>query len=148
MLFVFLFGADFSAGQGLGKVIASDGVWELRQSKDNFTDKITCLIAATNNDNVEVSPGNFYLSLRGRGGLKAYKYRLDDSPPTELALPTELEQRTSILIFKGQVFSRILKANRLRVQTLTMLSGSQNDDIDLTGLAGLYSQMSKACPKK
>jgi hypothetical protein len=40
---------------------------------------------------------------------------------------------------------RIVQAKRLRVRTLTVLNSLIDEDIDLTGLSGVYDQMRREC---
>jgi hypothetical protein len=138
---------ETAAAQKIGdlKVVAREGAWELRYGKDNFSDKTTCVIVLSSDAAIQVSPGSFYINYRGRGGLDGFRYRLDDAPESGMQLPTRIQKQTSMIIFEGITFERILNATRLRVQTLTLVAGLKNEDINLRGLASLYQRMDEFC---
>lgn len=147
ILFVNLvFLIDAAEAQGLGEVVARQGSWELRRSKDSFSDKSSCVITVTGKPYIQVSPGSIFFSYRGRGGVEGYQYRIDDAPASSMQLPTNIEKQIAAIELKGAVFERILKSNRLRVQTLTLVAGIQNDDVSLVGLEPLYRRMRGLCP--
>jgi hypothetical protein len=42
---------------------------------------------------IQLTAENFYISLRGRGGIRSYKLRFDDKPAEGLALPDSVRAR-------------------------------------------------------
>lgn len=130
-----------------GSVVARAGIWELHSGKDSFTDKPSCVIAAPKQPFIQVSIGVFYIIYETRGGLQGYEIRLDDNPPSGHQLPSKIEKQMNTIAIKGSAFNRILKSKRLRVQTLTLIAGLINEDVNLYGLATLYKKMKSLCPK-
>ena len=127
------------------RVVASDGKWELRVGKDKFSDEKNCVIIVKNSHRIQVSLGRLFVIYRDRGGIQSYKIRLDDDAPSDLKLASAIERKTGYAQFAGGVFNRILMANRLRIQALTIRSGVVVDDVDLSGMAVLYKRMQSLC---
>lgn len=130
--------------QGIPPVVAKNAKWELRKGSDSFSGKATCLMTLIANRRVQISDDSLDVSYRNIGGLKGYRVRLDENPPSEMTLPTGLEEQTNIINFSGARFQRIMQAKRLRIQTLTYLD-LKDDDIDLASAAPLFSRMKREC---
>jgi hypothetical protein len=89
------------------KPVDRDGIWELREGKDNFTDKSSCVILPPKQPNIQISDNSMYVSYRGRGGLKGYTLRVDDDPPGQMQLPSPIERDTAAITFMGEcLFAR------------------------------------------
>jgi cell division protein FtsN len=129
-------------------VIASDGDWLLRKDTDSFNDEVSCVIiyAKPPGPAIQVSPGSLYISYQGRGGLKAYRYRIDDGPASKLQLPTEVQKQMDVAEISGRAFDAIIASKRLRVEALTYVAGIVREDMNLVGLSALYEKMRTACP--
>lgn len=132
------------SAQGLPPVVAKNAKWELRKGSDSFSGKTTCLMTLISNRRVQLSDDSLDVSYRNIGGLKGYRVRLDENAPSEMTLPTGLEEQTNIINFSGARFNRIMQAKRLRIQTLTYLD-LKDDDIDLASAAQLFARMRKEC---
>lgn len=130
-----------SVAQGLGQRVRTLGQWTVYRSVNSMTDQVTC-VATANDGSVQVTVDTFSIGYRGRGGVSSYRYRLDDGPATELHLASGIERDIGAFIIRGDEFQNILKANRIRVEALTILRGLANDDIDLTGLHSIYPTLS------
>lgn len=115
------------------KVVFTANHWKVMQSIDAMTDKKSCTAIYKDSWTIQGEDKSFYISMKGRGGLKAYKFRVGDSEPTEMRLATDMEQKVSTVIFDSD-FPAIYDAKRLRVQVVTHLSSVVNEDIDLNGL--------------
>lgn len=133
-----------AAAQGLPFVVAKNAKWELRKGSDSFSGKATCLMTLIANRRVQLSDDSLDVSYRNIGGLKGYRVRLDENAPSEMTLPTGLEEQTNIINFSGARFQKIMQAKRLRIQTLTYLD-LKDDDIDLASAAPLFSRMRREC---
>jgi hypothetical protein len=127
------------------KVIAKSDSWELRQEQDSFSGKAECVIVEIGNYDVQISKGFLFIVYKGRGGVRSYRYRIDDGQPSKTILPSEVEQQIATVVLKDRAFLNILNAKRLRVQTETYFDVKQ-EDINLSGLRDLYSKMLVSCP--
>ena len=124
----------------------TDGGWQLRRNKDAMTDKTSCILSPVGKPHVQISVGDLYISYRGRGGVSAFSYRMDDGPASQLQLPTEIDKQIGFVHISGDAFNSILRASRLRVQVLTVLSNLLNEDLALSGMRS-YMQEQQECPK-
>jgi hypothetical protein len=127
------------------EVVAEDRNWQLRTSRDDFSDKISCVITNKKNKWVQVSPDHFYIAYRGRGGIKGHEYRIDNTASSGMQLPSDMDEKLGIVSYSGGTLGKILRAKRLRVQALTVLNTLENDDINLEGLVKLYIKMKSSC---
>ena len=128
------------------EVVATRGIWELRHVKDEFTDEKSCVIVVIANYDIRVSTSRLFINYSTHGGAQGYQFRIDDGPVSGMQLPSEVDRRMGVIELEGRTFDKLLRAKRLRVQTLTLISGLENADINLVGLAELYLDMQKLCP--
>lgn len=133
-----------TVGQDLGKaeVLLLEKNWKLLRSKSSMTDKTVCVAIYRDNYRMQLNRESFYINYRGKGGVDAYRYRIDDAPPIELRLATETEKRISSLMLNKNEVQRIISAKRLRISVLTILQTSIEEDIDLNGIATIHSALS------
>lgn len=106
--------------------------WHVIQDMDAMTDKKSCTAIYKNAWTIQGTEDNFYVSYRGRGGVKAYTLRVDDSPPDSLQLATSTEKDLSAIILQPS-FQRIYSGARVRLQVHTILNSILVEDIDLSG---------------
>jgi hypothetical protein len=128
-------------------VTAVDGGWELRVIKDGFSDKVNCVISPATRPWVQISVGHLYISYQGRGGVEGYTVRTDDNPAGLMQLPTPIDKSVGTVHFKDAAFYDIMAANRLRVQTFTVLRELKDEDLDLVPAKRLYKKMGPECEK-
>lgn len=133
------------AAQPIGPVVERDGIWELRKSRDSFTDKTACVITPTGQIYVQISRGSLYINYSGRGGIRGWQIRLDEGQVSQMTIPGRINERLGILQISGPQFDQIMKSRRLRIQALTLISGIKNEDFQLNGLARLYQRMMQTC---
>lgn len=127
--------------------VATDSGWELRVSKDKFTDEVSCIITPTGRPWIQISVGNLFISYRGRGGVKGYTLRIDDNPPGQMRLASPLETQISMVNLSGDLFVDSMAGNRLRVQTFTVLNELKDEDIELGPVKRLYKKMGPECER-
>lgn len=106
--------------------------WHVNQKLDAMTDKKSCTALYKNAWTVQGTEDNLYISLRGRGGVKAYTLRIDDEAPDPFQMATASEKDISAVDLKPQ-FERIYNGKRVRVQIGTILGSILVEDIDLNG---------------
>lgn len=113
-------------------IVSRTGVWYVHQSTDEMTDKKSCVALYKNEWKIQGQANNLYISLKGRGGVKAYTLRFDDAPAERLQLASATEKQLGVVILEPS-FDRIYNGNRLRVQVITVLDSIVLEDIDLNG---------------
>jgi hypothetical protein len=126
-------------GQGLGKKVGQQGGWTIYRSQDAMTDQISCVATYKKDLSVQLSTDNLGFNLNGKGGVSGYTYRLDDTPATEMLLPSKIEGQAGVVILGKEKFSQVMQAKRLRMQVLTVLSSMVNYDIDLKESAAVIA---------
>lgn len=120
------------------------GVWHVHETLDPMTDKKSCTALYRNGWAVQGTANTLYVSVRGRGGVRAYIVRVDDSPADPLVLATDMEKKLSAVDLAPN-FERIYNAKRLRLQISTILSTMINEDIDLNGLKESIDYIRSTC---
>jgi hypothetical protein len=123
-----------------------DNGWVFTRRKDNFSDKQTCMISRVDKPYVEVTKGHLNISYSGRGGVRSFKYRLDDGPASATEIPHEIDQRIGVVHVYGPTFAEVLRSNRFRLQTLTLVNGISEEDFNTSGMIRLYASMISQCP--
>ena len=130
------------------KAAATDSGWELRITRDNFTDQTNCVISPKGRPWVQVNVGNLYISYAGRGGVDGFTLRVDDNPPGQMQLPTPIDKQIGAVHLSGDQFFDAMAGNRLRVQTLTVLRELKDEDLDLGPVKRLYKKMGPECERR
>jgi hypothetical protein len=118
--------------------------WAVEEAIDQMTDKKKCTALYKGAWTIQASPGNFFVSTRGRGGVKAYTIRFNDEPAEPLQNATNIEKEISAADL-SMYSERIYTAKRLRVEILTLVSGVVNEDIDLNGLNDAIGYIRSNC---
>lgn len=124
--------SSVNAAEGFGDEVAQVGQWTIYAKIDGFTDAKTCVALFQDRADIQMDNKSFAISFRGRGGISAYKYRLDNQEPTALELASRREKGISALIFEGTKYNDIVGSTRLRLQAFTALSTLIDEDIDMT----------------
>lgn len=126
------------------KVVFKAQSWFVHQSLDAMTDKKSCTALYKNAWTVQGTADNLYVSLRGRGGVKAYTLRVDDAPPDSMQLASSTEKSISAIILQPS-FDRIYNAKRVRLQIGTILDSILIEDIDLSGFKDAVDYIRANC---
>lgn len=132
------------------KAAATDGGWELRITKDNFSDQTNCVISPTGRPWVQISVGHLYILYRGRGGVAGFTLRVDDNPPGKMKVLTldSTDRQIQAVHLAGDQFFDAMAGNRLRIQTLTVLNELKDEDLDLGPVKRLYKKMGPECERR
>lgn len=123
------FGLAVPASAQLTKTDTIVGDWHVYTSIDNMTDRLSCAAFYKDEAIIQLSPGSLYIEYGGRGGWRFYKYRFGEGKPITGSI-----RRTSLrtyITFEGRDLEKAIEAGRLRVQTLTLIAGVIDEDIDL-----------------
>jgi len=123
-----LFAASLSAS---ADVVFSNNDWTVIKKVDPMTDKVSCFAKSVKNPSIEGYNDKLYISYRGKGGVGMLTTRLDDQPKGDSRLPTSIEKAVSVWIIDA---SDVYKADRLRTETLTVLSTIAYEDINIKTL--------------
>jgi len=112
---------------------AAIGNWRIEKDVDQMTDKASCTAYYHRDSQIQLNEQGFYISLRGRGGVKGITLRFDEKPARELRLATDIERRIGAVNFNRAEFNELQSSKRLRVRVMTILDQIYQDDIDLSG---------------
>lgn len=123
-------------------VVFESGNWTVRRTIDAMTDKASCTGIYNNNLRIQLTERELFISVRG--SLRAYKFRFDDRPASNLILADDMEKRLDTIIIRAN-FKKALGSSRLRVNASTY-SSSKDYDLDLTGIADAVENIKSGCP--
>ena len=116
-----------------------NGKWIVYSRVDGMTDEKSC-VAEYDGNNVQLTLHSFAVGFAGRGGIDFFNIRIDNDPPMGTMYPDATEKSMGFFILENpKTISRIMNAKRIRVQTVTLVNGIVNDDIDLTQLEEVKS---------
>ncbi|ATQ77873.1 hypothetical protein CR152_27750 [Massilia violaceinigra] len=125
-------------------IVFKSGSWSVHQELDAMTDKKKCAALYEGAWTVQASDKDFFVSLRGRGGVRGYTVRIDDEPALPLRLADEMERDLSAVRL-GRIFDQVYGAKRIRMQISTILNTVVAQDIDLKGFAESVDYMRQNC---
>ena len=132
------------------EVIGQSGNWRIMAQEDDFSGEQSCVVVYGDDFGIRVDvndgKGEFYWSLPGQDGLRAYKFRFDDNAQSELQLASDIEKQLDIVMLSGRTFDRILQSNVLRIQAVTVLSSLKYLRVDLAGITTAFNGMRTQCP--
>lgn len=112
--------------------VFSSGKWHVVQKLDAMTDKKSCTALYQAAWTIQGTADTLYVSLRGRGGIKAYQLRVDDAPADELRLASKMEKDLGAADLDHS-FGRVYSSKRIRLQVSTILGSLVTEDIDTNG---------------
>ena len=79
-------------------VIFKEGNWSVRRTTDLMSDKGVCVGLYKDGFYTQVTPDMFSISLRGRGGVRGYTYRIDNAAPTKMKPANDTEKQASAIV--------------------------------------------------
>lgn len=120
------------------------GNWTVLRDVDKMTDKVSCTGIYKNDFGKQLAQDGLYISIRG--GISSVTLRFDDSPARGMRLPTQIEKDVRAVMLEGSEFDAAIASSRLRGQVLTLVSGLQEFDLDLTGIAEASANIKSGCP--
>jgi hypothetical protein len=117
--------------------------WKLLKTVDKMTDKRVCTLTYAKNPFVRYSSSDFlFINYYGRGGVSAFRYRIDANPVSEFHLTKRYDNdEVSVQNYNGE----LSEATRLIVQGMTVLKKGFEHEIDLTGLKQARAKMAEEC---
>ncbi|MBV6321951.1 hypothetical protein [Duganella violaceipulchra] len=128
------------------KTAFRSGFWTVDQSINAMTDKKSCVALYKGDWNIQGGLRYFFISMRGRGGVKYYTVRINDEPAQGQQRATESESDLGSLILEPY-FDQLYDGKRLRVQIGTIIGGMLGEDIDLKGFRESVDFIRENCPK-
>lgn len=141
VLSILAFTITSASGQGLGTKIAKQGNWTIFRSQDAMTDEISCVAIFKNDPSVQLTLTSLGFNLNGKGGVSGFTDRVDDNPPSEMQLPSHVEEQAGVIVIKDAAYSQIMQAKRFRIQVLTVLPSNVNFDVDLKDSAAVLKAL-------
>lgn len=132
--------------QGLkdAKRTLTSGKWTVLRSIDPMTDKVDCTGIHDGNYRVQLSADGMYIRIAG--GIQSVTLRFDDEPARALRLPTKMEKDVRAIILEGGEYEAATKASRLRYAAITLVAGTAQADLDLTGIGEALEHIKAGCP--
>lgn len=120
------------------------GNWTVLRDVDAMTDKVGCTGIYKGEPSIQLSDSGFY--FRVTGGIEAVTLRFDSEPARQMRLATKMEKNIRAIILDGSDFSTVTNSTRLRYQVLTLVSGTQSGDLDLSGIQEALAHIRANCP--
>jgi translation initiation factor 1 (eIF-1/SUI1) len=120
------------------------GDWKVLRSSDLMTDRASCTGIYKDNFGIQLNSDDLYIRIDG--GIESVTLRFDDQPPTKLRLATPMEKKLRSIDVSGSDFAKLKTASRLRYQSMTLVSGIQSGEIDLTQLGRVLDNIAAGCP--
>jgi hypothetical protein len=136
--------ASNAAGLKEATVALTVGNWKVLRNLDPMNDSVSCTGLYKTNNGIQLSRSEMYVSVKG--GIQLITLRFDDSPAESSRLPEKMEKDVRAIIIDGADFNKLQESKRLRVQTLTLVSGIVSEDLDLTGLQEALASIKADCP--
>ncbi len=148
LTFALLAVSSISASANLAedKKVFSSGNWAVLRGVDAMTDKVTCTGIYKKDYAKQLVADRLFVSVRG--GISSVTLRFDDEPAQSLRLATDTEKNINSVIINDAHFDALIRSSRLRMQVLTLVSGVQNIDLDLKGIADAVENIRADCPDK
>lgn len=122
------------AAEGFGTKVGSAGKWTVYVEKDAMSDETRCTALYDDRSQIQLSPKSLGISYRGRGGVQAYRIRLDEAPAQSLRPATDIERKVGAAVIEGAKYREVLTAQRVRVQAYTLRNMVIDEDIDLSSV--------------
>lgn len=120
------------------------GNWTVLREVDKMTDKISCTGIYKQDYGKQLARDGLYITIRG--GISSVTLRFDDQPARQLRIPTKMEKDIRAVMLEGEEFAAALASSRLRGQALTLVSGLQEFELDLSGIAEAVASIRSDCP--
>lgn len=145
VLLAFLCGAASAASVSDAKVVFKNDNWSVRRTLDPMTDKPSCVGIYRNRFDVQLAQRDFFITMRGKGGVSAYTLRFDDEPAQPLRLAQDIEKRIGAVNLEYSEFDKLLNSKRLRIRISTLIRGIVDEDISLIGLREAHTFLVGKC---
>lgn len=136
--------ASYAAGLKDATVALKVGNWKVLRDIDPMKDSVSCTGIYKTNNGIQLSESGMYVSVRG--GIQLITLRFDDKPAGSSRQPQKMEKDVRAIIIDGVDFNELQESKRLRIQTLTLVSGIVSEDLDLTGLQEAIASIKAGCP--
>lgn len=107
------------------------GNWKIKSQINPMNDNKSCMAIYKDRFEIQLSSSSLAVSLRGRGGVRAYSLRFDNDAALPTEIPSSSEARMGAFFVEGQRFKRLLSSQRLRIQVSTLLSTIVYEDINM-----------------
>jgi hypothetical protein len=124
--------------------VATFGSWTILRSVDKMTDKVTCTGIYQQDYAKQLSDEGLYVSVKG--GISSVTLRFDDLPPRPMRLASKIEKDVRAVMLEGAEYDLAISSARLRGQILTLISGVQDFELDLTGIKDAVANIKAGCP--
>jgi hypothetical protein len=106
--------------------------WAVRADVDPMTDKKRCFAVYVKRPRIQASIDDFFIDMKGRGGVAMYRVRIDDRPADDARSATSDEKELDVLMLRYYL-PELYAGKRLRVQIHALLNNIEEEDVDLNG---------------
>jgi hypothetical protein len=106
--------------------------WAVQADVDPMTDKKRCVAVYLKRPRIQASTDDFFIDMKGRGGVAMYRVRVDDRPADDVRNATSDEKELDVLMLR-YYFPELYAGKRLRVQIHALLNNVEEEDVDLNG---------------
>ncbi|CAN7189059.1 hypothetical protein [Acidovorax sp. LjRoot117] len=120
------------------------GNWTVLRDTDKMTDKVTCTGIYQQDYSRQLSEDGLYISVKG--GLSSITLRFDELPARPMRLAGKIEKDVRAVMLEGADFDLAVSSTRLRGQVLTLVSGVQDFELDLSGIREAVAHIKAGCP--
>lgn len=124
--------------------VGTFGNWTILRDVDKMTDKVTCTGIYQQDYSRQLSDEGLYISVKG--GISSVTLRFDDLPARPMRLAGKIEKDVRAVMLEGADFDLAVSSVRLRGQVLTLVSGVQDFELDLSGIRDAVSNIKAGCP--
>jgi hypothetical protein len=125
-------------------IVFKAGNWSVLRDVDVMTDKTSCTGIYKEERSIQLTDDTLYIIVKG--GLRSVTLRFGDQPAEPLRLATDMEEKVGAIEISGNDFTKLLGSARLRVQSMTLVRGLANLDLDLAGLSAAVENIRQGCP--
>lgn len=124
--------------------VGTFGNWTILRDVDKMTDQVSCTGIYKDDYSKQLASRGLYIQVRG--GISSVTLRFDEDPPRSMRLAEKMEKDIRAVMLQGAEFESAIAAKRLRGQVLTLVSGLQDFELDLTGIAEAVASIRDGCP--
>lgn len=124
--------------------VGTFGNWTILRDVDKMTDKVVCTGVYQQDYATQLTDQGLYISVKG--GLSSVTLRFDELPARPMRLAEKIEKDVRAVMLEGPDFDLAVSSTRLRGQVLTLISGVQTFELDLTGIREAVANIKAGCP--
>lgn len=119
-----------ASAQAATSVVGKVPGWTIAKSTDAMSDKTSCSAIYEKSPAFSMDLDRVFISMKSKGGVRAYQFRFDSEPPTTFA--DRMPSDSADYWWLGDI-DRVLAAKKLLVRIKPLIGDITDFEIDLTG---------------